>query len=57
MAFELPRYTPPDFSGPGLHRAPEVTFAAVTEAGIAPQGYHATSIFPEHFHLSAPAGA
>ncbi len=51
MAFELPRHTPPDFSDPGLRRAPVVTFAAVTEAGIAPEGYHATSIFPEYFHL------
>ncbi len=28
-----------------------VTFREVVKAGVAPEGYHATSVFPEYFHL------
>jgi lysine-ketoglutarate reductase/saccharopine dehydrogenase-like protein (TIGR00300 family) len=49
--FVLPAYTPPDFSQPALARAPLVTLRPVRQAGVAPDGYHGTSIFPEYFHL------
>jgi lysine-ketoglutarate reductase/saccharopine dehydrogenase-like protein (TIGR00300 family) len=49
--FVLPAYTPPDFMQPALVRAPLVTLEPVSQAGVAPDGYHATSIFPEYFHL------
>jgi lysine-ketoglutarate reductase/saccharopine dehydrogenase-like protein (TIGR00300 family) len=51
MGFRLPLYTPPDFSGEPLCRAPMVRFREVTHPGVAPEGYHATSVFPEYFHL------
>ena len=51
MGFALPRYHPPDFSVPALVRAPLVTFTPVRQAGVAPENYHATSVFPEYFKL------
>jgi lysine-ketoglutarate reductase/saccharopine dehydrogenase-like protein (TIGR00300 family) len=51
MAFTLPRYAPPDFNSPSLATAPLARFERVEQAGVAPEGYHATSIFPEYLHL------
>ncbi len=51
MPFELPAYTPPDFSTPPLSRAPFARFQAVTKPGVAPGDFHATTIYPEYFHL------
>jgi lysine-ketoglutarate reductase/saccharopine dehydrogenase-like protein (TIGR00300 family) len=51
MSFELPRYTAPDFTRNGLREAPLVRFAPVTRAGVAPEEYHGTSVYPEYFHL------
>ena len=49
MMFELPRYLPPDFCAPGLENAPDATFFPAPMDGVAPEGYHATSIYPEYF--------
>lgn len=51
MAFILPLFNPPDFSEPNLAEAPTVKFGPVTHAGAAPDNYHATSIYPEYFHV------
>jgi hypothetical protein len=51
MAFTLPTYHPPDFKRPPLKDAPVVRFAPVIQKGVAPEGYHATSIFPEYYQL------
>lgn len=51
MAFALPAYHPPDFTRPPLQDAPTVNFAPVLQAGIAPENYHATTIFPEYYQL------
>jgi lysine-ketoglutarate reductase/saccharopine dehydrogenase-like protein (TIGR00300 family) len=51
MPFTLPPYTPPDFDLPVFKQAPPVTFKPVEHAGVAPENYHATSVFPEYFHL------
>lgn len=51
MSFTLPVYQPPDFSQPPLKDAPLVTFASVAEPGVAPENYHATTIFPEYLQL------
>lgn len=51
MGFTLPAYLPPDFSDPVLASAPSVRFSPVDRAGVAPEGYHATSVFPEYFKL------
>ncbi len=52
MAFTLPAYQPPDFSQPPLTAAPVACFAPVVQAGIAPEHYHATTIFPEYYQVS-----
>ena len=49
MSFSLRPYTPPDFSG--LAGAPEAVFLPAPADGVAPEGYHAMSIFPEYFHI------
>jgi len=51
MAFTLPVYQPPDFTRPPLSQAPLATFAPVVQAGIAPENYHATTIFPEYYRM------
>ncbi len=51
MAFMLPLFNPPDFSEPRFAEAPVVMFAPVTHPGAAPENYHATSIYPEYFHM------
>ncbi len=52
-AFALPAYNPPDFTHPALAAAPLVTFGRVALAGVAPDDYHGTSIFPEYFHVAS----
>jgi hypothetical protein len=51
MAFTLPTYHPPNFAQAPLKDAPLVRFAPVVQPGVAPENYHATSIFPEYFHF------
>jgi hypothetical protein len=51
MAFSLPAYQPPDFTRPPLSNAPVAHFAPVLEGGLAPENYHATSIFPEYYQV------
>ena len=49
--FELKPYRAPDFSSPGLENAPEATLCAVSADGVAPENYHAMTIFPEYFKI------
>jgi lysine-ketoglutarate reductase/saccharopine dehydrogenase-like protein (TIGR00300 family) len=51
MAFSLPSYKAPDFSQRSLRSRPAVSFGKVRKAGVAPENYHATSIYPEYFRL------
>jgi lysine-ketoglutarate reductase/saccharopine dehydrogenase-like protein (TIGR00300 family) len=51
MPFHLPTYTSPDFSAPDLAGAPLVTFKEADTDGVLPEGFHATSVFPEYLHL------
>jgi hypothetical protein len=53
--FALPDFHPPDFSLPQLAEAPVARFERVTQAGVAPVSFHATSIFPEYFHVEKGA--
>jgi len=55
MGFQLPEYHPPDFHRPSLADAPCAVFQEVLHDGVAPDNYHATSIFPEYFHLAPTA--
>lgn len=51
MAFELPRYHAPDFEALGLKDAPDAAWAYAPKDGVAPEGYHSTSMYPEYFKL------
>ena len=51
MPFTLPRYYAPNFDAPPLADAPNVQFAVAEMDGVAPDGYHATSIFPEYYKI------
>lgn len=50
--FVPPEFRPPDFTVPPLSDSPPVTFNRVQNAGVAPEDYHATSIYPEYFQVS-----
>ena len=51
MSFQLPTYTPPDFTLPPLAGAPNASTALVELDGVAPDGFHSTSMYPEYVKL------
>ena len=51
MPFTLPEYHAPDFSPACFQSAPDARLVPAPRDGVAPEGYHATSIFPEYFKL------
>lgn len=51
MSFSLPVYRSPDFDGDRFLAAPNAAFAEVTVSGVAPEGFHVTSIYPEYFKI------
>lgn len=51
MSFTLPAYKAPDFSAPALQNAPDARWARAELDGVAPEGYHSTSMYPEYFKL------
>ncbi len=51
MRFILPRFTPPDFSSPRFSQAPDATLLPAPKDHVAPEQYHATTIFPEYFKI------
>lgn len=48
---DLRKYTAPDFSGERFAAAPDVRFEAAPADGVAPENFHAMSIFPEYFKV------
>ena len=50
--FELPRYKEPDFSDSRFANAPDAAWEEVTIAGVAPENYHSTSMYPEYFKIN-----
>src|SRR5210317_1878656 len=50
MPFTLPEFKPPDFSKPSLSSAPPVLIEKAICDGVAPDGYHGTSNYPEYVH-------
>ena len=52
MKFSLPVYQEPDFSKGAFVKAPDVKINKVTRKGVAPENYHATTIFPEYFKVA-----
>lgn len=51
MSFELPKYINPDFSKEIFIKAADIKTAIVEKKGVAPQNFHATTIFPEYFKI------
>ena len=51
MSFALRTYMPPDFSALDLGQAPDAVFEPAPLDGVAPEHYHAMSIFPEYFKV------
>lgn len=51
MSFELPEYCSPNFNEENFLSAPNVITEKVTIKGVAPENYHATSIYPEYFKV------
>ncbi len=52
MEFVLPAYHAPDFTQPALAGAPDVKVERAQMDGVAPEGYHSTSMYPEYFKLN-----
>ncbi|HEY8804548.1 MAG TPA: hypothetical protein VIM42_05455, partial [Clostridium sp.] len=51
MTFELPKFTPPDFTHYSLVNAPDCKVEKVIKEGVAHKDYHALSIYPEYFKI------
>jgi len=51
MSFELPKFTPPDFTQDFLVNAPDCKMEKVTKDGVTDKNYHALSIYPEYFKI------
>ncbi|MCI8650361.1 MAG: hypothetical protein HFG20_09615 [Anaerotruncus sp.] len=49
--FRLPEYLPPDFGDPIFQQAPDAVLQPAPRDGVAPEHYHATTIFPEYFKV------
>jgi len=49
---KIPTYNPPDFGAEKFINSPDAKTAKVTMAGIAPDNYHATSMYPEYFKIN-----
>ncbi len=51
MKFKMPVYQGPDFNAPVLQKVPDAVTEPVKKNGVAPQNYHATTIFPEYYKI------
>ena len=49
--FELPKYHAPDFTEGPLAGAPDCVLTPAPKDGVAPEGFHAMSIYPEYFRV------
>lgn len=50
--FCIPKYEEPNFESDRFKSCPNVTVANVAKDGVAPENYHATSIYPEYFKVN-----
>jgi hypothetical protein len=51
MSFSLPVYREPDFTSPLFTGAPDARLAPAPCDGVAPEGYHSTSMYPEYYKI------
>ena len=49
--FQIPKYKAPDFSLEKFASAPDAATCKVTIKGVAPDQYHATSMYPEYYKI------
>ena len=49
--FTMPVYRHPDFTEAGFLASPDAVFAPADMDGVAPEGYHSTSMYPEYFKI------
>ena len=47
----MPVYRAPDFTEERFAKAPDAAFAVCDMDGVAPDGYHSTSMYPEYFKI------
>jgi len=52
MKFSLPKYHAPDFSAKEFANASNAVFESAPADFVAPDNYHATTIFPEYFNVN-----
>lgn len=50
--FRLPEYTAPDFSQDKFLKSPDASISIVKTKGVAPDNYHATSMYPEYYKIN-----
>ncbi len=51
MSFTLPEYHAPDFSLEPFEKSPNVLVQRAVKDGVAPKGFHSTSMFPEYYKV------
>ena len=51
MNFKLRKYMGPNFNEEKFLNAPNVLYEEVKTKGVAPDNYHAMSIYPEYFKI------
>lgn len=51
MSFQMPKYHHPDFTRPELAEAPNARWEIAEKDGVAPEGYHSTSMYPEYYKI------
>lgn len=52
MSFTLPTYHEPDFTQELFEQSPDASFQKADKDGVAPRGFHSTSMFPEYFKVN-----
>ncbi len=52
MSFSIPKYHHPDFAASVFAAAPDARFAVAPMDGVAPEGFHSTSMYPEYFKIA-----
>lgn len=57
MSFNLPIYHAPDSERLGLANAADTAAATLEADGIAPEGYHSTTMYPEYFRIDGLGAA
>ncbi|MCC5909175.1 MAG: hypothetical protein JJT76_01890 [Clostridiaceae bacterium] len=52
MSFQLPKFTPPDFTKASFVNAPDAKMGEVKKDGVAPKGFFMSSASPEYFKIN-----